>query len=382
MRPPNEEPSPTNGELAMGLAESRPPRELGDLQKAITMAQIAKAAGVSQGAISSLLNDRDYGIRVSEKTRERVFKVCREMGYIPNDLRAVVRMYPELGEFCLLVANTVTDGLGDSFVARIAQAAMSAISEPSRPLTVAFYDPTRDYASHLEELPHPVRSGVASKFLFYGPINQSLVMHIQRRGLHVVSLGTDAPLPGVVSLVPDYAAASRLALEHLFSLGHQRIAIVSGPFGTSDAPIIELHRGIKAVYDERKLPIDAQNIVYGDLTYAAGAMALENLLAHAQPPTAVFCLSDSAAAGVISKSYMHGLRVPDDFSVVGCYDDHCANFILPALTTVKIPAEQMAEQGVRMIERLVREPLPSEPQRHVLPVSLTQRQSTGAPKNA
>ena len=46
------------------------------------MAQIAKAAGVSQGAISSLLNDRDYGIRVSEKTRERVFRVCREMGYM------------------------------------------------------------------------------------------------------------------------------------------------------------------------------------------------------------------------------------------------------------------------------------------------------------
>ena len=70
----------------------RPPIKLGDYHKTITMADIAKAAGVSQGAISSLLNDRDYGIRVSEKTRERVFKTCREMSYIPNDLRAVVRM--------------------------------------------------------------------------------------------------------------------------------------------------------------------------------------------------------------------------------------------------------------------------------------------------
>src|SRR5476651_1969942 len=71
--------------------------------KTITMAAIAKAAGVSQGAISSLLNDRDYGIRVSEKTRKRVFKACREMGYVPNDLRAVVRMYPEMGDFCVLI---------------------------------------------------------------------------------------------------------------------------------------------------------------------------------------------------------------------------------------------------------------------------------------
>src|SRR6188508_2458080 len=72
--------------------------------KPITMAMIARAAGVSQGAISSLLNDRDYGIRVSDKTRERVFRVCRELGYVPYDLRAVVRMYPEQGDTCLLVS--------------------------------------------------------------------------------------------------------------------------------------------------------------------------------------------------------------------------------------------------------------------------------------
>ena len=66
---------------------------------------------MSQGAISSLLNDRDYGIRVSDKTRERVFKVCRELGYIPNDLRAVVRMYPEMGDTCLLVSSKVPGGI-------------------------------------------------------------------------------------------------------------------------------------------------------------------------------------------------------------------------------------------------------------------------------
>src|SRR5207249_11011709 len=100
--------------------------------KAITMADLAKAAGVSQGAISSLLNDRDYGIRVSDKTRERVLKVCREMGYIPNDLRAVVRMYPELGDACLLIPTSIAGGLADAVVARIAGAAMAAVSEPAR----------------------------------------------------------------------------------------------------------------------------------------------------------------------------------------------------------------------------------------------------------
>src|SRR6266550_4279715 len=113
MNSPQQEESPSG---APGDGDSRSPRHLGDLHKTITMAQIARAAGVSQGAISSLLNDRDYGIRVSEKTRERVFKVCREMGYIPNDLRAVVRMYPELGDFCVLLSTAVEGGLFDPFV--------------------------------------------------------------------------------------------------------------------------------------------------------------------------------------------------------------------------------------------------------------------------
>src|SRR5215216_3264727 len=110
MNSPNEDAPHLRGERSP--FDNKIPKTLGDLpHKTITMAQIAKAAGVSQGAISSLLNDRDYGIRVSGKTRERVFKVCREMGYIPNDLRAVVRMYPELGDFCLLISTAIEGGL-------------------------------------------------------------------------------------------------------------------------------------------------------------------------------------------------------------------------------------------------------------------------------
>src|SRR5688572_20140563 len=115
------------------------PRRNPDFSRTITMAQIAKAAGVSQGAISSLLNDRDYGIRVSERTRERVFKVCREMGYLPNDLRAVVRMYPELGDFCLLLSIDLSSAAADPSVARIASATVRAIPGDAHTLTMARY---------------------------------------------------------------------------------------------------------------------------------------------------------------------------------------------------------------------------------------------------
>src|SRR4030095_11435494 len=184
------------------------PRRYPDFARTITMAQIAKAAGVSQGAISSLLNDRDYGIRVSEKTRERVFRVCREMGYMPNDLRAVVRMYPELGEFCLLLARDLGNAAEEPALARVASAAVAAVPKDCRSLTISRYDPEIDYIAHPEKLPQPVRVGVVSKFVAFGQVNASLVATITRRGLPCVMLGATQNQPGVVCYAPDYQQAS------------------------------------------------------------------------------------------------------------------------------------------------------------------------------
>jgi LacI family transcriptional regulator len=378
MNSPFDDPSPLRGETSSGETRAPQLRKLGDLQKTITMAQIAKAAGVSQGAISSLLNDRDYGIRVSEKTRERVFKVCREMGYIPNDLRAVVRMYPELGDFCLLFSASIPGGITHPFLGRIVQAAMAAVSDPSHPLTLGTYTDQTDYGQiEPENHPHPVHAGVASKLLCFGAPNLSLIHLLLRRGSPVISLGTDIPVAGVTSLVPDYAMASQLAVEHLFKLGHEHIAIVSGPFGTTDQQTLELHRGVKLAYDDFGISIEAQNIVYGDLSYAAGASALDELLSHPVKPTAIFCLSDAAAAGVLMQAQARGISIPEQLSVIGCGDDSSASTVLPGLTTPHLPAEEMARVGIHEIERLVREPLATEPRKQILTVRLIERASTG-----
>jgi DNA-binding LacI/PurR family transcriptional regulator len=375
MKVPNQGDSPVQGD-AEG-AEMRNPRKMVDLQKTITMAQIAKAAGVSQGAISSLLNDRDYGIRVSEKTRERVFKVCREMGYIPNDLRAVVRMYPELGDFCLLLTTRRAAGVADPFLCRIAAATMEALPPSSRGLTIGCYEEKTDY-SDPESLPHPVRLGVASKFLIYGAPNNTLIQALLHRGWPLLCLGYDVPIAGVLSMLPDYELASRLAIEQLFTLGHRQIAIVSGSFGTTDSQIIELNRGVRRAFEEFNVPMDAQNIIYGDLTQQAGAAAFDALIERKPEPTAVFCMSDAAAAGVIAQAWARGRRVPQDLSVIGCSDDSVAQFTCPPLTTIHLPAEEMAAQGVKEIDRLMREGPAAEAFRRVLPVRLVERKSCAA----
>ena len=361
---------------------SRPPLRLGDLQKTITMAQIAKAAGVSQGAISSLLNDRDYGIRVSEKTRERVFKVCREMGYLPNDLRAVVRMYPELGEFALLVSSKFAGGLAHPFVARIAAAALAVVPEPLRSITVAFYDEGLDYAAAPDRLPHPVATGTVSKFMFVGPPNASLIGTVTKRGHAVVALGQDVALPGVHSIAFDFPGASQLAIEHLHKLGHKRLAIVSGPFGSADAAINELNRGVRLACERLGLKVEAHNIIYGDLTPDAGAAALDAILGRKQEATAIFCLSDSAAAGVLARAHSQGRKIPTQLSILACGDDPAAALLCPALTTVRFPVEEMAALGVGQLDSVMRGRGLDDPRKTVLPVHLVERASCAPLKGA
>jgi DNA-binding LacI/PurR family transcriptional regulator len=354
------------------------PRRNPDFSRTITMAQIAKAAGVSQGAISSLLNDRDYGIRVSEKTRERVFKVCREMGYLPNDLRAVVRMYPELGEFCLLLAADLGAAAGDPAIARIASAAVEAVPGEARSLTLARYDSSIDYAVHAEELPPPVRVGVASKYLSFGHVNHSLIQSITKRGLPFVLLGASLAQAGVISIHPDYPMASQLAIEHLGKLGHKRIAIVSGPFGTTEAAIIELNRGVRLAFEKMGMAMEAQHVVYGDLTFDAGVAAADMLLERSPAPTAIFCMSDAVAAGVIARAVARGTKVPGQLSVIGCGDDPICRLTLPALTTVHLPYEEMASRGIAEIDRLIRFPGLPESKQVTIPVRLVERHSTAA----
>ncbi len=352
----------------------------GDHHKTATMATIAKAAGVSQGAISSLLNDRDYGIRVSDKTRERVFKVCRELNYIPNDLRAVVRMYPEMGEICLLFSSDLGGVLKDPFNARVAEAAMKASGKPSHPITFAEYNESFDYLASPDDLPHPVLLGTASKFISIGQPNIWLFQALVKRGFPAVNLGRHVSVPGVTSIVPDYTEASRLAIEYLFSLGHRRIAILSGPFGTTDHQIIELNRGIKIGYDKIGIPIEAQNIIYGDLNFKSGFSTIDFLLDRNPGPTAIFCFNDAVAAGVMARVQDRGIKVPDELSIMGCSDDSFAQYIHPLLTTIHLPAEEMGAAAVAEIERRVKEESLEENPNIVLPVHLVERGSCSPAK--
>jgi DNA-binding LacI/PurR family transcriptional regulator len=339
-------------------AAANSPRRLSDLQKTITMAQIAKAAGVSQGAISSLLNDRDYGIRVSEKTRERVFKVCREMGYIPNDLRAVVRMYPELGDTCILISDEFRGGILHPWVGKVVQTALQFCAPHT--VTLSNYNRGIDYTRELDSLPEPIQAGVASKFILAGHPNPTLAQAIIRRGLPLSCLGADLPMEGVRSFVPDTLEACKTALTRLTEAGHRRISFFHGVEGSDSFGEVGVTQFMwKAA--ETVLGDGHSWVVSGVAPgFDGGLEAYDAMIRDAHGSTAAVFLSDEASLGFISAVKAAGGRIPEDFSVVSV-DAQCAGLRMqPQISAARSPLEQMTMDAVGWVNGAVRAGLLNE----------------------
>jgi LacI family transcriptional regulator len=344
--------------------------------KAVTMAMVARLAGISQGAISSLLNDRDYGIRVSPKTRERVFKICRDLGYVPNDLRAFVRIYPELGETCLLVSRGIPGGIANPFVSRLAASLMAHMPRQSSSISMILYDETCDYGAGAG-LPDPLHHGTASKVLCVGIRNESICRVVHERGLPLILLGHPAQFAGTTSVVPDYSAAARLALGLLAGHGHGRVGIVSGPFGSHDPRLAEMNRAIGDAASLLGLTIAPEDVFSGDLSFEGGVAAVRHLHARPSAPTALLCLAESAAVGVIAGAHHHGIPVPEALSVVTIADHAGTIDSCIPMSAVVLPVDEIASVAVKEADRQIREGVPANAAIITVGVNLIERATCG-----
>lgn len=167
------------------------------------------------------------------------------------------------------------------------------------------------------------------------------------------------------------------ATRHLIELGHRRIGIVTGPEDTLCAHArLDGYRSALAMAG---LGADPDLIAYGDFHAEGGLARAKRLLALPDRPTAIFAGSDLQALGVMEAARLHGLRVPEDLSVVGYDDLDLAQWTSPALTTVRQPLREMAEQATRLVLALRGGEPPTAPTRLELSTTLVVRSSTAAP---
>ena len=185
--------------------------------------------------------------------------------------------------------------------------------------------------------------------------------------------------PSVPSVRVDDQHIAEIAVRHLASLGHRRIAHIGGAPGCVTAS--ERRKGYMAAMARLGLAVDSDLVRSGGDTREGAAEAMKQLLALPQPPTAVFCASDSMACAAMDVCRDRGIHVPGDISFVGADDTADGQFAFPALTTVHVPRMEIGAKAVETLIGLIRGQGGTPPDT-VLPVELKLRGSCAPTRTA
>ena len=329
---------------------------------------IAAQAGVSIATVSRVLNGRPD---VSPSTRDIVLEQVRAMGYVGNrSARGLVS-----GRTGLI--SVVVPFTQNSFFSAIIEGASEALFErDARPVLCPTQHRHDRELSVLERLVHGTTDGT---LLVTPTETRAELQHLREFGSPFVIIDPGLLVQDGVPVVSSTNwAGGRQATEHLISLGHKRIAVVTGYPGW--CATVDRLAGYQSAMVAAGLPLRPEYVVESDFKYEGGQVAGHALLSLPSPPTAVFAQSDNLALGVMRAARDRGLQLPEDLSVVGFDDIDLASFTTPALTTMAQPLQELGRHAVTLLYRLI-DSLPLEVSRVELSTRMVIRESTMPPRS-
>ncbi len=339
-------------------------------KRAVTMADVAKLAGVSMATVSRVLSQQRTDGAVSALTRRRVLRAADELGYRAHwAARALARQRSGL-------IGALVPELGGGFIAEVIDGLMRGSQQGGYEPVLAYCGHSRsDVGRALDYLLEMRVEGI----VFYPrtslPIeDEQITRELQQVPVVLVDLAIDGlSLPLVTS---DDVGGMHKAVDHLVSLGHERIAHLAGPTWASSA-----RTRLKA-FRERMvghgLELRDDLVAHYDWTYSQAVEPSHRLLQAEPCPTAVIAASDLGAATMAQAARQMGLRVPDDLALIGFSDTVLCHTWSPALTTVRQPKEELGQEALRLLLRLVGgEKVEPKSYVHLLPTELIVRESCG-----
>jgi len=329
--------------------------------------RVCELASVSTATVSRTLKNPEL---VTQKTRDKVFKAIEEAGYRPNMLASSVKT-GKSNTLVVLVPN-----LSNPFFLRIIQGIEQAAKE--RGYSVLLGD-TQGEKARENEYASMVLSNRADGLIHldhsfpFADKDADLAQSIPMVSVCERIQG-DNQYP-VVEL--DNYAACRALANHLVSYGHQHFGIIAGQI--ESRIYTDRLRGIQSGLEEEGIQLSDEMIVGGAYTMEAGEQGARALLKTANPPTAIFCFNDDIAIGAMHEIKRHGLRIPEDISVVGFDNIKVSAYMDPPLTTIDQPAHDMGRKATEVILQVI-SGQPLERSRTIFPYRLLERASSGPVK--
>ncbi|MBC7646395.1 MAG: LacI family DNA-binding transcriptional regulator [Pseudopedobacter sp.] len=326
---------------------------------AMTLTDVARAAGVSPSTVSRILSGT---ARVTPETRQRVMVEIKRLNYQPNVLaqglkrghsRTVGVLTQELNSpFFNETVQGIEYGFEDSGYDPIFSGGHSRKSEERRALDV-------------------LRSRRVDALIVVGSfLPDALLLELAKETI-LVMVGRRVSGLEAQCVFLDNVQGGLDATTHLTTLGHRRIAFVTGNNNHPDSA--ERFQGYCTALSTAGIPFDPQLVVAGDFGEQSGLMAVDALLSQGVRFTALFAANDQMACGARLALYRRGIRVPDDISLIGFDDLKHVLYAIPPLTTVRQPMLEMGQCAARLALNLLEGKSPPE---HTFSPTLVVREST------
>jgi DNA-binding LacI/PurR family transcriptional regulator len=292
--------------------------------------EVAKRAGVSTATVSRVVNGT---APVDAVTEERVRAAIRRTGYYPNTHART------LGTGKSHIFGLIISDIENPFFPELVKGFERLAVEQGYEVLIANtdYQPERMEVCVRRMLERKV-DGVA---IMTSEMDPELVQMLNGRGIPIVFLDTGLVGVGISNISLEYDSGVDQAIDHLTSLGHQRIAFVSGPANLASART--RLEAFLASLQRKKLECRQEFIREGNHRFDGGYAAMLDILKMRVRPTAVLASNDLMAIGMMGAVYAAGLRVPDDVSVVGFDDIALSSFMPPPLTTIRLSRAEIAE---------------------------------------
>lgn len=309
----------------------------------ISMDDVAERAGVSIPTVSRVINKSTHP--VSEKTKKKVLKAIQELDYHPDISAQGLR-----NSFNNIIA-LITRDISDPYFGEMAR----GVTETANKYGILSFvcntgrDPENEMQYHELLWQYKVRGiilgGGGLNLETYKKKLMEQIERYKKNGHKIVSLAPQGIDMDYVMI--DNRAAGELITDYLIERGHTLIAYISGPENVYTA--LDRLDGYKLSLKKNDLPINDLMIAYSDNSWKGGYEAANVLLSRAVRFTGICCGNDNIAVGALRALKERGLAVPEDVSVISIGDLPNASYVLPPLTTLKVPLYDMGAKAVDII---------------------------------
>ena len=338
------------------------------MSRRVTSQDVADLAEVSRTTVSFVLNNVNrFSIR--PETAEKVRLAAQQLGYYPN-ASAKALASNQTKNIGLIFTRSPEYIASDSFLPQILSGMLDVVKQHSLSLLVEWVEPGQQLEAYLEL----TRAHHIDGMILMTPrTDDTGIKALEEADIPVVVMGY-IPDSTLHSVDVNNLEAAQEAVEHLISLGHRQIACITNaalPFTSA----VQRLDGYRRALESAGIPFDPDLVREGDFEAKSGYKQMKSLLDSGKKFSAVFVASDAVALGAYKAIWESGLAIPDDISIVGFDNLPLSSFISPPLTTVHMPARQIAQDSCYLLMRLMKREFPAS--RMVsLPTTLIIRDST------